>query len=131
MKTISKKEWEMIRLQKTVSRIKEIAPTKNTFSDITPFVLTMKRYERSLQKLAEHSCNGYPMSKFEYRDGKQFVFDVEDVAWRARCEKRESNIEKSIQKYAAEFNLVPEFQGDPRGVMFALKDAQGNTYEVA
>ncbi len=98
------------------------------FADVLPFIYRMRQYERQLQKLAEHSCNGYPKPTIEYRDGKMYSYSVEDTAWRERCEKREAKIEKAIIAYAAQFFLVPDFQGDPRGVMFELKNKEGRTF---
>lgn len=129
MKTLTKRERATAQIMRKVENIKRINPDKNTFSDITPFVYQMEKYERQLQKLAEHSCNGYPMTKVEYRDGKQYIFEVENVEWRGQCEKREASIEQKVVELARAFNLVPDFQGDPRGIMFTLKDKDGR--EVA
>lgn len=79
-----------------------------------------KRYERKLQRLAEHSCNGYPMEKTEYRDGKMYRYSVEDVAWKTRCEKAEARTEKAVKELAEFYGLNVDFQGDPRGLMFRL-----------
>lgn len=125
MKTLTKREQENIMLMHKIENVRRINPDKNTFSDIIPFIHQMEKYERQLQKLAEHSCNGYPMQKVEYRDSKRYVFDIENVAWHQRCEKKETIIENRVRELAAVFNLAPDFQGDPRGLMFRLKDKEG------
>lgn len=129
MKTLTKKECEMAYLMRRVENVKRINPDKNSYSEITPFLYRMDKYERQLQRLAELSCNGYPMPKVEYRDGKMFCFDVEDVKLRERCEKREAIIELKVIEEARELNLEVDFQGDPRGLMFRLVDKDGK--EVA
>ncbi len=125
MKTLTKKQWEIVRIEKLASLIKENNPEKNIFNDIIPAIFEFQRYERQLQRLAELSCNGYPKPTIEYRDGKMYRYDVEDVALRERSEKRESKIESKVKDLAASFNLTVNFQGDPRGLMFSLKTAAG------
>lgn len=129
MKTISQKDRAQIQLDHKAANIKRINPDKDVYGDIIPMIRQMDKYERQLQKLAEHNCNGYPMNKVEYTDGRMFSYAVEDVAWRERCEKRESKIGKAVIDLATEFNLQPDFQGDPRGLMFRLLDKDGK--EVA
>lgn len=128
---LTKKQWEMIQLERKANLIKLHAKHQDTFIDILPFLFTMQKYERQLQRLAEMSCNGYPKPVIEHRDGKTFSYNVEDQALRLKCEKREAKIEEAVKAYAAQFNLSVDFQGDPRGLMFQLITANGDAIAVA
>jgi hypothetical protein len=116
--TMTKKNWKRemeLRNALALARVSDIA-----ISDAYSVLDTFRRAERSLQRLAEHSCNGYPKEVTEYRDGKMYRYNVEDIKWRTRCEKREALTENRIKKLAGEHKLTVEFQGDPRGLMFRL-----------
>ena len=124
-RTLSKRQWEIIRMEKSAGAIKEHAPGKNIFTDILPALFEFHSLERKLQKLAELSCNGYPRPVVEYREGKMFRYDEEDDAVRERSEKREIKLEGRVRALALEYGLSVDFQGDPRGLMFSLKTVDG------
>jgi hypothetical protein len=125
MKTLTKKQWEIVQIERKAAQIKEECPEKNIFNDILPFLFQMQRYEKQLQRLAEIECNGFPKEVTEQRDGKFYRYNVEDAELRAKCEKKELKLIKAVTEYAAAFNLTVEFQGDPRGMMFSLKTKNG------
>lgn len=127
---MNKKQREQLDLEKKASMIKEVAPDRNIFSDIMPALWDLQKQERRLQRLAELSCNGYPMPKTEYRDGKMYCYSVEDVKLRERCEKREVSIEKYVIGVAKFLNLTVDFQGDPRGAMFSLRLPDGRELSI-
>jgi hypothetical protein len=118
MKTLTKKQAKRemeLRNAMALARVSDIA-----ISDAYCVLDVFRRAERSLQRLAEHSCNGYPKTVTEYRDGKRYEYNIEDTEWRARCEKLEALTEKRVQELASKHKLTVEFQGDPRGIMFHL-----------
>ena|SRR5579859_3744032 len=86
------------------------------------FVLldTFRRYERRLQRLAEIECNGYPKEVTEFRDGKRYIYNVEDEKLRAKCERTEARLIELVKQVAKVHRLIAEFQGDPRGLIFRL-----------
>lgn len=127
---LTKRQQQQIYFERKTALIKEVSPHLNTFSDIMPALFDLQKQERRLQRLAELSCNGYPMPKTEYRDGKTYCYDVEDVKLRARCEKREASIEKYVVGVAKYLGLSVDFQGDPRGMMFSLKTPQGVSIDL-
>lgn len=116
--TMTNKNWKReleLRNALALARVADIA-----ISDAYAVLDVFRRAERSLHRLAEHSCNGYPKPVTEYRDGKMFRYDVEDTEWRERCERLEAKTEKRVKELAATHKLTVEFQGDPRGLMFRL-----------
>ncbi len=118
MKTLTKKQWkreQALRAALAVARVADIS-----ISDAYILLDSFKRYERKLQRLAEIECNGYPMPKIEYRDGKMFSYSVEDQALRAKCEKQEAKTIEKVKQLATAHKLTVDFQGDPRGLMFRL-----------
>lgn len=131
MKTLTKAQWAVIYLERRASKVKEANPDKNIFSDIIPMLNVMRRYERQMQRLAELDCNGYPRPCTEFRDGKMYRYDVEDLELKAKCEKKEDKLRSRIEPLAKEFNLTVTFQGDPRGNMFCLNTPDNQTLEVA
>lgn len=80
-----------------------------------------RSHERSLQRLAEIECNGYPREVSEIRDGKLYRYNVEDENLKARCERGEARHKKAVEEMAEAWGLALEFQGDPRGLMFSVK----------
>lgn len=127
---LTKKQQEQVFLERKAALIKEASPDRNIFTDILPALFDLQRQERRLQRLAELSCNGYSMPKTEYRDGKLYCYDVEDVKLRERCEKRETSIEKYVMGVAKFLNLTVDFQGDPRGMMFSLRLPDGREISI-
>lgn len=117
------KEWrkeQELRAAMGLARVSDIS-----IHEAFECLATFRSYERKLQRLAELSCNGYPMPKIEYRDGKMYSYSVEDVKLRERCEKRESKIEHILKDIAEGLGVFIDFQGDPRGLMFSLKAKSG------
>ena len=74
--------------------------TEEQLSDLK----TLHRYAKTLHRLDENSCNGWPT--WDHR---------EDVAWRARDEKKEKSIICKIKNIEAKNKWYIELQGDPRG----------------
>lgn len=75
------------------------------------------RHARSLHTLSEAQCNG-----FSTWDGKW------DEAAEKRAEKREASLQDRIRtlcvdlsKYCEQGDIVPVFQGDPRGAVVKLR----------
>jgi hypothetical protein len=122
MKTMSKKNWK--REQELNSAL-ALSHDGINVHDALGVLDTFRRYERKLQRLAELSCNGYPKLTIEYRDGKMYHYNVEDVELRERSEKQEANTERAITELARAYRLTVDFQGDPRGLMFSLKTSEG------
>jgi hypothetical protein len=73
------------------------------------------RHTSTLHRIDENGCNGHPMTKTEVRDGQFYRFEVENVRWRERDEKKEASLEKRIREICALHGWSVEFQGDPRG----------------
>ncbi len=129
--TMTKKQWKKemeLRNALALGRVADIS-----IHDAFGLLDTFRRYERKLQRLAELSCNGYPMPKIEYRDGKMYSYSVEDVKLRERSEKREAKIKAEVKALALAHNLTVDFQGDPRGLMFSVKGygQEINFYQAA
>lgn len=118
MNKTSEKNWKG---EQTFRAASMLAINGISIHDALGVIDTFKRYERKLQRLAELSCNGYPMPKTEYRDGKMYSYNVEDIKLRERSEKQEANIERFVKELARAYRLDVDFQGDPRGLMFSLK----------
>lgn len=98
------------------------------------YMSQFRSWEKSLQRLAEQSCNGYPKEVTEVRDGKTYRYGVEDSTLKARCEKREEMLTKKVIELAKTLNIQVDFQGDPRGLMFRLfgpNHQEISYYEVA
>lgn len=75
----------------------------------------LHRYATTLHRLDENSCNGWPRPTTEIRDGKMYRFDKEDLAWKARDEKKEETIRQNVETIAKNHGWTIEHQSDPRG----------------
>ena len=84
-------------------------------------IITLHRYAATLHRIAENDCNGHPKPVIEWREGKQYRYDVEDEAWRLRDEKKAASLEKKAIAIANQFGWDIEIQGDPRGAVVKLK----------
>jgi hypothetical protein len=78
----------------------QISFTAEQLADIK----TLHRYATTLHRLDENSCNGWPT--WDHR---------EDLAWRARDEKKEASITAKVHAIAKKHGWKIELQGDPRG----------------
>ena len=89
------------------------------------------RAETTLHRISENQCNGHPKRKVEWRDGKQFIYDVENVEWRERDEKTEAKLETKIKGIAKELGFKVDFNGDPRGsaIRFILPSGKSNNWD--
>lgn len=116
--TMTKKQWrkeQELRAALALGRVADISVSE-AFSTLAQF----RRWERSLQRLAEIECNGYPKPVTEVRDGKTYCYSVEDQDLRAQCEKREAKLTQIVKDLASSCGISVDFQGDPRGLMFRL-----------
>ena len=90
---------------------------------------TLHHHETTLHRISENECNGHPRIKTEYRDGKMYRFEVEDLAWAERDAKKETSIQKKVRAIADELHFKVEFNGDPRGgsIQFILPSGRSNS----
>jgi len=127
MEMVTKKQIE--EYQRTEHRFFEDAPhiSASRMSDILNKV---HRYETTLHRINENDCNGHPRMKIEHRDGKTYRFEVEDIAWAKRDEKKEASIQKKVQDIADELKFQVQFNGDPRGgaIQFVLPSKKSNSW---
>lgn len=131
MNTMTKKQQRKERELTAAMALARVADISihEAFGELAQF----RSWERSLQRLAEMDCNGYPKQVIEYRDGQRFHYNVTDEALQARCEKREERITQKVKDAATRLGISVEFQGDPRGLMFRLtyNGQEFSFYEVA
>ena len=123
----------------TKKQLEDYRETLNTFekeSSFTPNEMydaldTIHRAETTLHRIAENHCNGHPKRRVEYRDGKQFVYDVEDLDWLARDEKTEARLEAKIKGITKQLGFKVDFNGDPRGgtIRFTLPSGKSNNWD--
>ena len=106
-------------------------PKIQTREEREEFARDMSKVARAalkLRRLFELACNGYPRPKLEYRDGKWFQYDVEDLALRAKCERQEKQLEVKIAKIMYRWGCRWKIQGDPRGpAIYATFGADDST----
>jgi hypothetical protein len=90
----------------------------------------LHRYETTLHRISENECNGHPRMKVEYRDGKMYRFEVEDMRWKERDDKKEISIQNKVKAIADELGFVVDFNGDPRGgsIQFTLPSKKSNSW---
>ncbi len=92
---------------------------------------TLHRYETTLHRINENDCNGHPRTKTEYRDGKMYRFEVEDLQWAARDEKKEKSIQGKVIALLQPLGIEVQFNGDPRGgaIRMLLPDHSSNGWD--
>ena len=106
-----------------------LASDSVTFHDALNVLRVFRSHEKSLHRLAEMECNGYPKEQTEMRDGKVYSYSVEDESLKVRCQRGEQRHITAVIDLADKFGLVVEFQGDPRGLMFRItKDGKEINY---
>ena len=125
MNTLTKKQWDVVFLERKAALIAKECGEKNIFFEIIPAINRLRRLERKLQRLAEIECNGYPKQVTEFRDGKTYRYNVEDKNLKTQCVIREEELRFKVLEIANELKLKVNFQGAPRGFMFALETDSG------
>jgi hypothetical protein len=104
--------------------------TDKGYLEVIAALKTLKRAAATLHRLDENACNGHPQQVTEYRDGKKYVYSVEDIKWRERDEKKEERINQKIEVLAKEFGWTFERQGDPRGFPFYVRVTTKDNREI-
>jgi len=104
---------------------------KITGTEIRTLLDKLHRYEKTLHRISENECNGHPRSKIEYRDGKMYRYDVEDIEWAERDAKKEVSIQNKVRELLKPYNLEVRFNGDPRGgsIRMLLPDHTSNGWD--
>ena len=114
-------------------RTKEIfLQESNQSAEIIEVLLKkLHRAETILHHIAENACNGWPKSVREYRDGQYYRYDVEDVEWRVRDERKEARTKEKVKEIANELGFKVKFNGDPRGaaICFILPSGAHNSWD--
>jgi len=124
----------------TKKQIEEYQETEYQFFEDAPHISASRmktildrihRHETTLQRINENDCNGHPRMKTEMRDGKMYRFEVEDLDWVQRDQKKENSIHKIVQDYAKELGFQVDFNGDPRGgaIRFTLPSGKSNNWD--
>jgi hypothetical protein len=104
---------------------------KVTSTEIRSLLDKLHRYEKTLHRIAENDCNGHPRMKTEYRDGKTYRYEVEDLEWTQRDEKKEKSIQEKVIALLKPYNIEVRFNGDPRGgyIRMLLPDHSSNGWD--
>ena len=104
---------------------------KITGTEIRTLLDKLHRYETTLHRINENDCNGHPRMKTEYRDGKFYQYEVEDLKWAERDAKKEESIQKKVIALLKPFNIEVQFNGDPRGgsIRMLLPDHTSNGWD--
>ena len=104
---------------------------KITGTEIRTLLDKLHRYETTLHRINENDCNGHPRMKTEYRDGKFYQYEVEDLKWAERDAKKEESIQKKVIALLKPFNIEVRFNGDPRGgsIRMLLPDHTSNNWD--
>ena len=104
---------------------------KITGTEIRTILDKLHRYETTLHRINENDCNGHPKMVTEYRDGKMYRYEVEDVAWTERDAKKEKSIQDKVQALLKPLNIEVRFNGDPRGgsIRMLLPDHTSNGWD--
>jgi len=104
---------------------------KITGTEIRILLDKLHRYEKTLHRINENECNGHPRSKIEYRDGKMYRYDVEDLQWAERDAKKEVSIQNKVRELLKPYNIEVKFNGDPRGgaIRMLLPDQSSNGWD--
>jgi hypothetical protein len=102
-----------------------------TGTEIRVLLDKLHRYETTLHRISENECNGHPTSKLEYRDGKMYRYDVEDLEWSARDAKKEISIQNKVIDLLKPYKIEVRFNGDPRGgaIRMLLPDHTSNNWD--
>ena len=123
----------------TKKQIEEYQNTEYQFFEDAPHIEASRmrvildrlhRYETTLHRINENDCNGHPRMKTEYRDGKMYRFEVEDLKWAERDAKKETSIQNKVSDIAKELGFGVQFNGDPRGgaIQFILPSKKSNAW---
>ncbi len=104
---------------------------KVTGTEIRALLNSLHRYEVTLHRISENECNGHGRLKTEYRDGKMYQYEVEDVEWTARDEKKEKSIQSKVIELLKPYKIEVQFNGDPRGgsIRMLLPDHSSNGWD--
>jgi len=104
---------------------------KITGTEIRTLLDKLHRYEKTLHRINENDCNGHPRSKIEYRDGKMYRYDIEDIEWANRDAKKEVSIQNKVRELLKPYNIEVRFNGDPRGgaIRMLLPDQSSNGWD--
>ena len=118
--------------EKRMLKIKQAIERAGKMFDVTALdwiddFTKIARMERKYQRLQEAACNGYPKTITEFKNGKHFRYDIEDIELKAKCEKQEENIEKKLQEIAQRRGWFIRTQGDPRGATVQVDFFQERT----
>jgi hypothetical protein len=92
----------------------------------------LHRYEKTLSRINENDCNGHPITKTEYRDGKMYRYEVEDQNWVERDAKKEESIKNKVIALCEQYDIEVKFNGDPRGgaIRMLLPDHTSNNWDM-
>ena len=104
---------------------------KVTGTEIRSILDYLHRCETTLQRINENDCNGHPRMKIEYRDGKMYRFEVEDLKWAERDAKKEASIQKKVVELLKPYGIEVRFNGDPRGgsIRMLMPDHSSNGWD--
>jgi len=104
---------------------------KVTGTEIRSLLNALHRYETTLHRINENDCNGHGRLKVEYRDGKKYEYEIEDLKWAERDSKKEQSIQNKVRALLKPFNIEVRFNGDPRGgaIRMLLPDHTSNGWD--
>lgn len=121
-KTVSLNKWQYQIAQK----ITESNPVG--FFEFLDAVALLRRIAAGLHRIAENDCNGHPKIVIEYREGKKFEYNTENIEWKIRDEKREMRLLKQAEEIATKYQWKIETQGDPRGAVLKIASKSGQDF---
>jgi len=106
-------------------------PVTGECPDVRTILDKLHRYETTLHRINENDCNGHPKMKTEYRDGKKYRYEVEDLQWAERDAKKEKSIQDKVIALLKPLNIEVRFNGDPRGgaIRMLLPDHTSNGWD--
>ena len=78
-------------------------------------VSRLSRISKKLRRLYTDSCNGWPMPKTEYRDGKKYLYDICDTERMEKSLKTERRLEAEVEMICSRWGIQFHINGDPRG----------------
>jgi hypothetical protein len=104
---------------------------KITGTEIRSILDKLHRYEKTLSRINDNDANGHGRLKTEYRDGKKYQFEVEDLQWAERDAKKEQSIQNKVIALLKPLNIQVRFNGDPRGgaIRMLLPDHTSNNWD--
>ena len=104
---------------------------KVTGTEIRVLLDKLHRYETTLSRINNNDCNGHPRIKIEYRDGKKYEYQIEDIEWASRDAKKEVSIQNKVIALLKPFKIEVKFNGDPRGgaIRMLLPDRTSNNMD--